>query len=131
MALSWLVLSACGGESAPMEPPPPDDSPPRITASALASTLPADGEKTWGTIDFEDADGDVIRVHVQSDNPPVLNSFSFDPGVLGQTQGQITLTLSCQAETGTCVTGEATGTIELEDQAGLRSEGLAFSLTLN
>jgi hypothetical protein len=72
--------------------PAPGRHAPRVLGVSFPARIPADGTRVEGRIHFEDRDGDVQLVRV-SVVQGTFQGFSFVPGVIGQTRGEILFTL--------------------------------------
>ena len=72
--------------------PVPGRHAPRVLGVTFPARIPVDGTRVEGRIRFEDRDGDVqlVRVTVVQGS---FQGFSFVPGVIGRTSGEIPFTL--------------------------------------
>lgn len=96
---------------------------PKVIRVTFPSSIPANGTRISGQVDFEDLDGDVNLASFEVVRGRSFSPFSFDPGVRGRPAGSFPISLSCN------VPGDVILRLTLSDAAGNRSQPRDLSFT--
>lgn len=114
IVLLWLGIG--GGLSCR-----PSGSTPQITSIEFPKEIQADGQEVVGTVGFKDPDGDIVEARFEVVQAVLFESFRFNPGVLGQREGQFEFYIY------TFIPQEVTLRVTLVDQAGHESPPVEFA----